>query len=388
MQTVQDSTTFKNALGQPSTETHRHVAEVWQRHCVPVDQLMSTLREKEARIEDIWLKAQDINLDGDFKLNGMSLTPFALTGLARYTDCPAVMLSYLTDKGYSQQAADHLNREIGDLGNRQFLVRTIGDATGTTHIRAFCSDRYAVFDNADALQLVVDAFPRGAVEDVLACHIDDDGDSFRAMLLTPDYIQTYPDSDYGVGVSLQNSEVGLVPFGLDSMSFRAVCQNGCVHGSAIHGSLSRKHQGKIDLNELRLDIKRTVVDALDHGRDAMRVVQYLKTIQVPRLNETITMLSRENGLDKAESKAWLVGVEKTLTEPRFDWEGTAFALVQGLTRSARDSSGMRRAHMERTADRIISPADMSGTDVIRNHWRQVNDRAENVDPKLVAALNN
>jgi len=388
VQTIQDKSPFINALGQPSTEGHRHVAEAWQRRCVPVDLLLRDLREKASTTQDVWMDARDIRLDGEFRLEGMSLTPFALSGLARYTDCPSVMLSYLSEKGYSAQAADHLNREISRLGSRKFLVRLISGQDGLAQVRAFCSDRYAILDNADALQMVIEAFPRGALEDILTCHTDGDDDSFRTMLLAPDYIQSYPDSDYGVGVSVQNSEVGRVPFGLDSMSFRAICQNGCVHGSSVHGSLSRKHQGRIDRDDLRSAIRQTVVDALDHGRDALRAVQYLKTVPVPLPNETITILSRENGLDRDEARNWLKGVQMTLGEPSFNWEDTAFALVQGLTRSARDATSLRRANLERIADRLISPADMSGVSVINEHWRRITERAESVERKHVLAICN
>lgn len=386
MQLIQDTPAFTNALGQESTETHRHVAKEWQRRCTPADEILRGLRERESFAEDLWISANQIKLDDDFRLNGMALTPFALAGLTRYTDCPAVMLSYLKGKGFSAQAASHINREIGRMGDRSFLMRTIQDGKGSPTVRAFCSNRYAILDNADALEIVLDSMPRGAMEDVLACHVDDDGDSFRAMLLSPDYIQSFPDSDFGVGLTVQNSEVGLVQFGLDSMSFRAICRNSCVHGKELHGSVSRKHQGSIDMDQLRLDVRKAVGLALNHGRDSVLTMQKLKTIGLANSEKMIVQLSREHGLDRDEAKGWHRGLGETLKEPTMNWEGTAYALFQGLTRSATYQKGVERSRIEAVASKIMAPTVPIESAVLNDYWIRLSERAESVTDKALASL--
>ena len=389
MQTlIQDNSTLTSPVAEVPLNLHRHVASNWLRRCKPADQVLRDLRDQEYRHEDIWMSGSDIRLDEQFMVDDMELTGLALNGLLRFTSVPLAMVRYLRDKGFHGQAVDHLNREFESLGSRQFFVRTTQDDQGKRFIRAFCSSRYAPMSNADTLQMAMEAFPRGAAEDLLVCHLEDDGDTFRAMMLAPDFVQTFPDSDYGVGVSLQTSEVGILPILLESLSYRSVCANGMLLGSQSHGRLSRKHQGNIDLDELRLAFKRTVVEALDHGRDATKAMQLLKTVSLPDTDRSIVLLSREHGLDKEESKSWHKGVVQTLQEPGADWEGTAFALIQGLTRSARDNAGIQRANLERTANLIMGPKVLTGATDLRDHWRRINERAESVDERQLAAFLN
>lgn len=389
MQTlIQDNSTLRSPIAEVPLILHRHVATNWLRRCKPADQVLRDLREHEHRHEDIWMSGSDIRLDEQFMVDNMELTGLALNGLLRFTSVPLAMVRYLRDKGFHGLAVGHLNREFESLGSRQFFVRTTQVDRGKRFIRAFCSSRYAPMSNADTLQLAMEAFPRGAAEDLLVCHLEDDGDTFRAMMLAPDFVQTFPDSDYGVGVSLQTSEVGILPILLESLSYRSVCANGMLLGSQSHGRLSRKHQGNIDMDELRMAFKRTVVDALDHGRDATKAMQLLKTVSLSDTERSIVLLSREYGLDRDESKSWHKGVGLTLEEPGANWEGTAFALIQGLTRSARDTSGIQRANLERTANRIMGPEVLTGATNLQEHWRRINERAESVDERQLAALLN
>ena len=207
-----------NAIGLQSTASHRHVAKQWQDKCTPLEDFYATIVKQAENKFDIVKPESAIRLkDANTLLDGTPLTKGGLNSLRMFTDIPSSMLSFLEERGYGDHMVtfvnDELSRRETEWNNkgkdaREFRVRTRHDDDGNTVARAVVSERYGVIDNAQAMEILINALPSSSdLKDILASHVFNDGDDMFGNLLLPDNIKSEPDSDYGVGIAFRNSEV-------------------------------------------------------------------------------------------------------------------------------------------------------------------------------------
>jgi hypothetical protein len=391
-----DNGNWFNAIGLQSTETHRHVAKVWQDKCVSLESFYSTLKAQDANKVDVVKAESAIRLkDSATLLDGTPLTKSGMNSLRLFTDIPSSMISFMEERGYNDELVkfvnDELNRREREWSNkgkesREFRVRTRHDDDGNTVARAIVSERYGVIDNLEAMEMIIDALPsKDAIKDALASHLHNDGDDMFGNLLLPDNIKSEPDSDYGVGIAFRNSEVRNSTFKVSPFLFRAICLNGMIWGrqdSSI--KVNQRHMGNIDKQELREEVRRAIVVALSQGNDLLTLLGHSKHVEVKNPEQVIAQLSRDNKMTIAQGKLWHKGYLESLQEASgHSHDRTAFGIVNGLTRSAQQYTGSTREQMETIASAILAPSIDADLQAISKRWGLISERAKSLDDDTV-----
>jgi hypothetical protein len=391
-----DNGNWFNAIGLQSTETHKHVAKIWQDKCVSLESFYSTLKAQNDNKVDVVKPESAIRLkDASTLLDGTPLTKSGMNSLRLFTDIPSSMISFMDERGYNDELVkfvnDELNRREQDWSNkgkdsREFRVRTRHDDDGNTVARAIVSERYGVIDNLEAMEMIIDALPtKDAIKDALASHLHNDGDDMFGNLLLPDNIKSEPDSDYGVGIAFRNSEVRNSTFKVSPFLFRAICLNGMIWGrqdSSI--KVNQRHMGNIDKQELREEVRRAIVVALSQGNDLLTLLGHSKHVEVKNPEQVIAQLSRDNKMTIAQGKLWHKGYLESLQEVSgHSHDRTAFGIVNGLTRSAQQYTGSTREQMETIASAILAPAIDADLQAISKRWGLISERAKSLDDDTV-----
>ena len=391
-----DNGNWFNAIGLQSTETHKHVAKIWQDKCISLESFYSTLKAQDANKVDVVKAESAIRLkDSSTLLDGTPLTKSGMNSLRLFTDIPSSMISFMEERGYNDELVkfvnDELNRREQDWSNkgkdsREFRVRTRHDDDGNPVARAIVSERYGVIDNLEAMEMIIDALPsKDAIKDALASHLHNDGDDMFGNLLLPDNIKSEPDSDYGVGIAFRNSEVRNSTFKVSPFLFRAICLNGMIWGrqdSSI--KVNQRHMGNIDKQELREEVRRAIVVALSQGNDLLTLLGHSKHVEVNNPEQVIAQLSRDNKMTIAQGKLWHKGYLESLQEASgHSHDRTAFGIVNGLTRSAQQYTGSTREQMETIASAILAPAIDADLQTISKRWGLISERAKSLDDDTV-----
>ena len=203
-----------NAIGLASTEAHRHVAKIWQDKCISLDDAYAVIKQEATTKFDLTVPEEQVRLVEPFKLvNGTPINESGLEALRLLTGnvnnpaVPGKTVEFQLEHGYTGDLVryinDGLNRRSADYrAGKEFRLRCRKSDDGSDIVRAIVSDRYGVIDNDEALGMVIDALP--SLQDALASHWWNDGDSVIGNILLPDHMKSQPDSDYGVGISFRN----------------------------------------------------------------------------------------------------------------------------------------------------------------------------------------
>jgi hypothetical protein len=385
-----------NAIGLQSTETHRNVAKVWQDKCLSLETFYDALKKQAEGKIDVEKPESAIRLqDATTLIDGTPLTKGGINSLRQFTDIPSSMITFMQERGYDNELVkfvnDELSRREAEWNNkgkdaREFRVRTRKDDDGIQVARAIVSERYGVIDNLEAMEMIIDALPsKSALKEALASHLFNDGDDMYGNLLIPDNMKSEPDSDYGVGIAFRNSEIRNATFKVSPFLFRAICLNGMIWGrqdSSI--KVNQRHMGKIDRAELSEQVRRAITVALTQGNDLLTLMGHAKQVEVNNVGNTIAQLARDNKLTGLQGKLWHKGYIDSLQESSGHvHENTAFGIVNGLTRSAKEYNGSTREQLETVASAILAPAIDADLQAISKRWGLISERAKALDEETV-----
>jgi hypothetical protein len=389
----QDSNgTWFNAIGLESTQSHRHVAKKWQDKCSPFADFVETVKEQSGSKYDLVLPESKVRLkDSTTLTNDMNLTKSGLNSIRSFTEIPSSMVSFLDERGYSDDLTRFINSELNlreqawandGKDSREFRIRVRKDDEGD-NVRAVVSGRYGVIDNHEAMEMIANALP--SMTDALASHISNDGDDIFGNVLLPDYMKSEPDSDYGVGIAFRNSEIKNSTFKVSPFLFRAICLNGMIWGREnSKNQINQKHLGNINRVELQEQVTNAVMEALSQGNDLLTLLGYSKQVKVERPLQVIAQLSINEGLTIEQGRAWHKGYLESLNEASGDLhERSAFGVINGLTRSAQEYKGSMRENMETIASKILSPAIDSDLQAISKKWGRLSDNANQLKENIV-----
>lgn len=426
--------TYHNALGLESTENMRHVSVIWQKKCIPVSEFAADVKEQQKFKFDRLMGANELRLSNDlrlsdgtsFTLNGLMTMPRnamkqgfveylakdlgdygnvsesdatrAKSDLAHYLNLELDHLSaqrdttlstrlakkqaQLAEPGIVPSLSKKLKAEIQDLETRlkeskKFTVRTRNDDDGNQVVRYVASERYGVIDNDTVMDIISGALP-GGWSDSLASHAFNNGDDIIGNVLLPDFIKNRPDSEYGIGISFKNSEIGRYRFEICPFLFRAICLNGCIWGrsNSVIG-VNKKHLGEINLDEIKMQVHEAVKLALSEGEQVLELFDITKEITVENQSQLVASLAKEFKLTIPQGRAWLNAIGDEPGE-------TVFHTIQGLTKASQSFAGDVRQTMEETAGLILAPSLTADIDAIASMWEKFSVRAESLTPEQVA----
>lgn len=393
----------RNALGLESSATHRHVAKVWQDQCVPILEFAEVIEDQKKGKFDHRKPMSWLHLTDELTFpDGMGFTEFGLASLVmKYTGYPINALRYHIEHGDVPEVAFFVNRELDMYrvlsqekqakkktskfdGEKQVLIRTRPDSEGNQVVRMVGSDLYGIYGNDELIGMLIDAMKKtpygGNMNEALASHIHSDMDVMHGNVLLPDGMKEYPDSDYGVGISFSNSEIGTNTVRVTPFLFRAICLNGCIWGrNDANFTFNKKHLGEMNREELARHIQFVCEVGLSEGRSLLTQMEYSRDAKIgrPIIPSVITYLTKANKLSVAESRAWYSAF---LIEP--EWEN-GFGVINALTRAANGYKGDARWNLQATAGEILTPALTASKDAVLAKWEKIVDRSKDMSEKEV-----
>lgn len=372
---------WRNAIGLESTEEHRHVAKVWQDSCKPFLKLVDSVKKSQENKEDTFISLNDLQVNDDltFKHNGGKFTEWGFNSLLRQTGIPKAMSEYLKDNSLETDLAKYINKEVAANtdSEKQILLRTRKDKEGSLLNRALLSDRYGIADNTLLMESVLDAIPEEGHNGLLASHPFTNYDDLYCNVLIPDRVKSKPDSDYGCGIAIRNSEVGKFSFQVSAFLFRAICLNGMIwdrKNSEI--VVKKKHLGKIDVSDLMSQVKVAIEVGLTEGENLLNIFQMTKDIPVKDMGKLIVSLGKANTLSNAQVKSWGDAFQVEATD-------NVFGVINGLTRAAQQYRGETRNDMERLAGKLLSPSLDANIEFLSKRWAGYQSAASGIEEEQV-----
>lgn len=259
-------TLVNQETGEKGFQDGFHVHKSWFRKCWTFDQVMENMTRAEEEREDKLVPLSQVSpvLSGDkfvFEVGSEQYEPtvWALSQFSTRLNLPSstVLRELLfrpdsdgEDASTAVKIAQNAMRRADK--DKKFRLRTYNDGT----LRAFLTEKYAPVNNLWYMETLNEILP-GSVYS----HWRGDNDTIYGNVLMPDSIIDYgqdDDSDYGGMVSIGNCEIGRRRIDQHPSVFRSICMNGCIWNQKDGYIMNRRHIGKIDLNQLRIDITNNI----------------------------------------------------------------------------------------------------------------------------------
>lgn len=248
--------------------------------------------------------------------------------------------------------------------DKRYLFRlNLADDT----VRCVLSDSYTIIDNVFAMETVAKTIPGGRVS-----HWTGDFDAMFTNVLIPDTIRIEEDSDFGGMVSLVNSEVGTKRLRLTPSLYRAICQNGLIHGQIEGCSIKQIHKGEIDLDVLRnqmIEVITKQIPLMDSYIDTLVHTKQLGGWDGGNILPLLTVVASDYGFGKPQAVATLEGYRTELNETKIE-RGTLFSLINGVTRGAHKFQANEWYDMNEAAGRMMT-LDADDWDTMKRRARRM-----------------
>lgn len=333
----------------------KNVSQIWLDKTLTFEQGLEVLEGEKAKTHDITATVAEmvptVNANGEFAFLHRETeryyvpTEHAMGQVGNWADTGTwfvqnMLVNPQDYKGREKYKRDRVDAETlaAVLRNgfrrldqkKSFFWRVREDGT----MRAMLTDRYAQVDNRWFVQVLQQIIPEGRLS-----HWKGDGDTLFGNILIPDTIRADSDSDYGGMLSVGNSEIGERRVSSLPSIFRAICMNGCIWGQTKGQGIRQVHRGKINLDHLKLDIKKNLdiqIPLLPQGID-----RFLNTKTFAwdgcEVKPVFAQVAKDYKLGKAEAnkvlKAW--NVESKLTP---DLGHTLFGVINAITRAGQDDT--------------------------------------------------
>lgn len=370
--------TFRTSFDETADATHTKVAMDWRARCIPAGPLFERVAEVAKSNIDIRTAESNVRITGKLTLpDGTGFTQNGLRSLMLFAGIPIKMQDWLAIYEYLPDLARFCNealdrREVDWSAKgkpaREFMVRMRKDEAGKHVVRAVLSGQYARFDNHEACNVVENAL--GTLDDVLVSHGWTNHDAMMLDLLLPDAMQDDPTSQWGVGFSFANNEIGSGTFSVEPYVFRTITRSGYRWGGfTTIVNVDQRHIGRINYGKLQADVKRAIDIALTEGRSMLKIMSFAQTISINDAAVVIAGLMKEVGLTRTDAELVARKYVKGLGDKRTN--GTAFGIVDAIAVAASDAHGERRIALETAAGRLVAPKLNSGLHDIERHWGDV-----------------
>jgi hypothetical protein len=355
-----------------------------------LDQLSNEKKRDEIR------SYSGLKLDDECKLveGGATFTKRGFASLCRLTSMPPAMVDWLARNDYKPELARFINSELVGLefndeqnnrARKRVFTRFREDAKGNPVCRALFSDRYAAVDANVLVAMVADALTAPEREQARVHRLSYDGDELLCNLVWPGCDRQVGGESYQAGITIQTSEIGTLRMQLMPWLGRLVCSNGLVVNTPTGQAVSKRHVGKIDLNQLAADIRVTVGSALAQADRALVQFEAGRKVEFADADRIIIQLGREHRLTFEQVKGWLRGHDATLSEPTVG-EVSAFSIINGLTKSAQESEfASERTQLEALGGKLVAPRFDALYGEIEREWRRVETRASMMSDEVVAS---
>lgn len=383
---------LRNSQERATQEGFDKVNKSWFDRCIKYDDMRQVLEESAEKTNDLRLNLGQIEptirdevigckivggkFDGKFcELSDNSMGQFTkLIGLT-----PSVLKIGQTveeQQLVGQLVKSRLNSVVKSKDKELFLrIRE----NGSTSIRAFLTNKYAVIDHRWVFDTVSKNIPGGIVS-----HFDKDrfyetgGDYFRYNVLIPDSIREENDSEYGGGYNVSNDEVGRGRFGFLPFLFRHICWNGNVWDRTNGEKFSQVHKGVIDFRMLAKEIHVHLNSQIPLVYEGIQRFMVLQTMESPvKILRLVCNLINDRRFMLSQKVIGSI-ISGYMDEPLGD---NAFGLINAITRASQKQDLYLQDSMEIMAGTLTS----EWVDKPQN-WDVFCKQAENITDEMVKKI--
>lgn len=337
-----------------------------------------------------------LRLDDECKLvdGGATFTKRGFNSLSRLTSMPPAMVDWLSRNDYKPELARFINSELVGLEfddeqnsrpRKRILTRFREDGKGNQLCRALFSDRYAAVDVKVLLAMVADSLTASEREQARVHRLSYDGDQFFGnLLIGPKSLVEIGNERYVRGLALASSEDGSHRIEFQVWLGRVACRNGLIVCTPTGQAVSKRHVGKIDLNQLAASFRERTVSAFSEADRTIMQLEAGRKVELSDADRIIIQLGRDHRLTTEQVKRWLRGHDATLSEPTVG-EVSAFSIINGLTKSAQESElAVERTQLESLAGTLVAPRYDALYREIEAEWRRIETRASMLSDEVVA----
>lgn len=315
--------------GVAADQGFRNVSKDWYPKTKSFEEGLEQLEQDISARRDIKfdMKQLGFNLDS----NGLSVqigdekftpTDWAARQVCNWLDVPQTLWTrYATGKPGDLEVLKHAfeNGRNQVEESKTMTFRTYQDGT----LRAMMSEGYSIVDNRWYLETLQKCIPGGRLS-----HFDkSDADNIFGNILIPDTIREEDDSDYGGMLSVGNSEIGQRLISQCPSIFRAICQNGMIHGATKGIEMRKRHRG-LELNLLAASIAQNIqkqIPLLGDGiKRLLETRANLTTVAMSNIFAAVAKVHKmSNGVIQESAKQWLQNSK----------EKSLFGVIDGITRA-------------------------------------------------------
>ncbi|MCC7435009.1 MAG: DUF932 domain-containing protein [Methanoregulaceae archaeon] len=375
-------------------QTYDHAR--FDHECRPFADVLKQLREDHEMKFDELLSLPQLHLDDELRLvhNGARLTPRGLASLAHLVEIPPAAVHWLKERQYDRELSHIVNDQLMRLraqesgcADRRVFSRFRGSKDANLYLRALFSDRFCPVDSLPALEMVREALTDNEFNSAHVHRLSYDGDELFCNILWSGGDRNVGGSSYACGIALQNGEVGTIRLKLAPVVLRKVCSNGLVVQNSMDvAGVSKRHVGRIDMNDLAKGIRAALGCALEVADQTIIGMEAARNIPVEDATRAIAQVSREMKLTREQTRAWLDGHDATLNEPGVG-EVSVFSIVNGLTKGAQNPGfePTSRVFLETVAGRILAPSPFSSESAVRGWWNELEIRARSLSDEVLAS---
>jgi len=301
------------------------------------ESIIERVHEMSTSYYDETIPVQDMEFEN---LNNMRISGKKIEGLPSAQRLLAnrlrVPYSYLS-RCPEELQAENLNYWIKEEVKKRetFFCRFDGD-----QLRAVFTDRYTAIDHMEILSRMLEYGFSPEVE------VHYSLDQNLLVLKVPDFTRAFgfgKDDRIVPGISIANSEVGILAFSIEAYFYRLICSNGMISKTAVASRF--KHISRRALDEFPHILQQVVYES-EHNQ---RRFEISTQSRVDNPLQTIGSFNRQFQITKKEAEA----IERCWElEPGY----TMFEVINAYTRAAQDPSlnAEESYKLERIGGQILS----------------------------------
>lgn len=306
------------------------------RQHITLENAIAQVHEISSRNYDELVSVQDMRFD-NLKQMTIAGQPFAVQPTAQrlIANRLRVPFTYL-DRCPDDLARDNLNYWIEqEARNRDALFcRFAGDS-----VRAIFSERYTPIDNMEVLSKMLDY----GFDPESEVHLSLDAQMMAVKV--PEYGRTFriSENDKVVpGISIENSEVGLLSVSIEAYYFRLICTNGLIQKTAVDARF--RHVSRKIMDEFPIVLE----NVISKSRHSQTQFMISTETQVGNPESTIETFASQFQIPRDEA-------EIVKQAYYLEQGGTMFHIINAFTRAAqnRELSTIASHRLERVGGNIL-----------------------------------
>lgn len=323
----------------------KNVNQAWIKKTISFDEGIELLTKGRSETEDLELPMEEVEFeeaDGKLAVNlggeHYHPTEHALRQIGARLGIPTKILTNWYDgdstditvvsdilangKRRLLQSKETVDEDGNPIEAKDFLFRTRKDGT----LRAMLTKKYKKMDNLWYLESLSKIIPDGRLSHWDKC---DGSDTIYGNVLIPDSLRAEKDSDYGGGVSVGNSEIGVRTLSCNPWLFRWICFNGTIWDKIKGVSYIKKHLGnKIDYTKEFERLRDNITKQIPLIPQHIDMLQNTKNLTwSSTVYKLLAQAANDLVLTKKQANTMLESYE---VEP----EKSCFGLINAITRAS------------------------------------------------------